>query len=98
MADWPKHHLERAEKVRIESDGHTWEMDGPTFVRCLESGGWQWKTSELEMARLLDEATDEVERLTGMNAWSYDHAWGLRSLEERQATINRLLGGIASDR
>lgn len=41
MADWPKHQLERAEKVRIESDGHVWEMDGPTFVACLEAGGWR---------------------------------------------------------
>lgn len=41
MADWPKHQLERADKVRIESDGHVWEMDGPTFVACLEAGGWR---------------------------------------------------------
>lgn len=42
MADWPKHHLENAEKVTIDSEGHTWEMDGETFVRCLESGGWNF--------------------------------------------------------
>lgn len=41
MPDWPKYFLDRADTVTIKSDGCTWETDGATFVRCLESGGWQ---------------------------------------------------------
>lgn len=40
MADWAKHYLLEADSITIKSDGHTWEMDGPDFVRCLESPGW----------------------------------------------------------
>lgn len=41
MPDWPKHFLDRADAVTVESEGHIWKMDGATFVRCLESGGWK---------------------------------------------------------
>jgi hypothetical protein len=41
MADWPKKFLMTAKTITIITEGdRTFEMDGPTFVRCLESGGW----------------------------------------------------------
>jgi hypothetical protein len=46
MPDWPKKFLYKADKVVIESEGHTWSTDGATFVRCLESGGWTNTRSE----------------------------------------------------
>lgn len=42
MADWPKHHLLAAHKVTITTADGAWDMTGPSFVACLESGGWTW--------------------------------------------------------
>ena len=73
MADWPKQYLMGANKIRIEAGigtggkPYAWEMDGPTFVRCLESGGWVFTeglgtepdTSRIEKEAKLQTARDE---------------------------------------
>ena len=59
MADWPKKFLIQAEQVTIVLEGHTWEMDGETFVRCMESGGWVDTRSSVDLPLRLQAARDE---------------------------------------
>ena len=57
MPDWSRKHLVNASTVTVETEGHTWHMDGATFVRCprrVQRSNAEWN----DLARLALNAAE----------------------------------------